>query len=165
MMSIIYSPDSSWSGEGCCLCQWSFFCMFSGKKMPAILLYELFPEFIRIPKNLRVDFSGLCAALPRSSFNIEWRILSASGSAPVRQPSVVTSPKVTFPFWGSPHLISIQWRSIKAHPSLQMTFSLCPLLLSLSIALDPKTSFLSSPIGQSDCLLSWEPKQKRMNYF
>lgn len=78
--------------------------------------YELLPDFVTICKKHRVDFSGLYDALPRSFFKGEWFILAASGSAPVRHLSVMTSLKYHSHPGAAHSPMSSECRSIKAQP-------------------------------------------------
>lgn len=111
---VSYNPDSSCSGDDCHLSQWPSFYKFPLGKEACNPLWATPRIYKDIQEAQGVDFSGLYAALPRSFFKIEGLIRSASGGTPVRQPSVVISPKVIFPSWGSPHPVTVQCRSIKA---------------------------------------------------
>lgn len=99
--------DSSCSNDSCHLFYWS-----SSYEFPLIKVayLNLAQTATTVYKNTQaawgIDFSGFCAALPRSCCRIEWLILLASGSTTaVRQHWVATSQKVLFLTWAA----NMQW--------------------------------------------------------
>lgn len=106
-------------------------------------------------KGIGVNCNGLYAILPRSFFKIEKLIFSASGRAPIRQPSVVTLPKVIFQWWFNTGV----WSPAPTdHPLPQLTalpspFHSYPPLIT------------SNMLFQCHCLFSWDPSNNTNNTY